>query len=290
VIPGVSGVNLRDWNRAKYKYKKMNDKSLLYLWKERTLYLGRLDEPLHLLQGAATLCVSLEGLMSIRLPGSDHLIETRSVLLPPDCSVYIDTRGHLIANLNLDVMGSDYHYLSKRMGQRCTNVHLDLEYETDFRSKLSALHRGGFGSDEAKELLYHALRPDNHAEFSCDNRVQRVVQKIQSAIDHNLPIEQLASSVNLSTPRLVQLFKKQTGVPIRRYRQWHRLYVTASHIGKGKNLTEAAIAAGFVDLSHCTHTFHQMLGVRPSYFLQRPNEIRVITEGDYSPETAVSTA
>lgn len=268
----------------------MNNKSLLYLWKERTLYLGRLDEPLHLSQGAATLCVSLEGLMSIQLPESDQVLETRSVLLPPDCSVYIDTKGYLIANLNLDVMGSDYHYLRERMRRVCANVHLDLEHEVSLRSELSALHCGGFSSDEAKAVLYRSLRPDNQSQFTCDNRVQRVVQKIQGAIDHNLPIEQLARSVNLSTPRLVQLFKKQTGVPIRRYRQWHRLYVTASNIGKGMNLTEAALAAGFVDLSHCTNTFHQMLGVRPSYFLQRPDDILVITQSDHSPEIDLSTA
>ncbi len=256
----------------------MNSKSLLYLWKERTLYLGRLDEPLHLLQGAATLCLSLEGVMSIQVSGLDREIEARSILLPPGCSVYIDTRNQLIANLNLDVMGSDYFFLSNIMPRKEGGLSLDLNEEHSFQEAFRKIHQSAYSSDEARRYLYDLMGAQAKAEFPHDDRVQKVVESVQGAIDHNLPIEYLAKSVSLSTPRLVQLFKRQTGVPIRRYRQWHRLFVTASQIGEGKNLTEAALAAGFVDLSHCTNTFHQMLGVRPSYFLQRPEEIKVITQ------------
>src|SRR5690606_9488719 len=115
--------------------------------------------------------------------------------------------------------------------------------------------------------------------YKSDPRVRRLVGLIQSEIGSNLSVEYLAEQVNLSVAGLTKLFKKQTGVPIRRYRQWHRLYVTATEIGKGKTLTEAAQSAGFVDLSHCIHTFNQMLGRKPSYYLQRPEEIKIITEG-----------
>lgn len=260
------------------KNKNMNTKSLLYLWNERTLYLGRLDAPLSLSQGAATLCVSLEGPMSITLPKKGKVFQSQSVLLPPGYSVHIDTHRNLIANLNLDVMGADYFYLAKQMNHSHFGVHFELNNQDDFVADLSSIHEQEYSSTEARVVLYNRLSKHSKEQYHVDERVEKIVHIIQHAIDHNLSIEHLAAEVNLSVPGLIKLFKKQTGVPIRRYRQWHRLFVTATEIGKGKSLTDAALAAGFVDLSHCTNTFNTMLGMRPSYFLQRPDEIRVMTE------------
>jgi len=260
----------------------MNKQSLLYLWKARTLYLGHLDEPLHLSQGAATLCVCLEGTLSVTLlkggEKSGEIIRTNAALLPPGCAVHIDTHQQLIANLNLDVMGSDYFSLSHEMLHKQSGVHFDLKNEQPLLSTLRETYQQAYESDIARARLYNFFGEQSLDNFVYDERVQTVVEAIQTSIDHNLSIEHLADSVNLSTPGLVKLFKKQTGVPIRRYRQWHRLFVTATEIGKGKSLTDAALAAGFVDLSHCTNTFNLMLGIRPSYFLKRPEEIRVLVE------------
>ena len=43
----------------------------------------------------------------------------------------------------------------------------------------------------------------------------------------NLSNEALAEQVGLSGDRLQRLFKQTTGIPIRRYRLWHRLFVTS---------------------------------------------------------------
>ncbi len=199
-------------------------------------------------------------------------------MIPSGCAVLIDTRQQPVVNLNLDVMGADQYLLAKRMQRIDGALSFDLKGEAHFRAKLQHLFATQAALSETKDTLEALLRHGSDSAFVVEPRVQAVVDLIQSSIGQNLSIEYLADKVNLSVPGLTKLFKKQTGVPIRRYRQWHRLYITATEIGNGKTLTEAALAAGFVDLPHCTHTFNLMLGMKPSYFLQRPDEIQVITE------------
>jgi AraC-like DNA-binding protein len=101
--------------------------------------------------------------------------------------------------------------------------------------------------------------------------VAKVVKKIKQTANDNL-----ASLVNLSVPRLVQIFKNQTGVPMRRYRMWHRLYIMAVKMASGGNLTEAAINARFTDSAHFSHTFKAMFGTAPTTILLQPNGLKII--------------
>jgi len=256
----------------------MNNKSLLYLSEERTLFVGRLDEPIFLSQGAATLTIALEGRCLVTAMDAGTTFESSCVLLNPGCSVHMDTRNQLIANLNLEVTGRDYHTLSCLMTNVGHGVHSGLNDESVFKNFFWEIFKQGLCLENSTALindLFYRYRPNGPA-FEVDERVLKVIQIIRGSIDKNLSIESLANSINLSVPALTRIFKKQTGVPIRRYRQWHRLFVTGVEVGRGKSLTEAALIAGFVDLSHCTHTFNSMLGLRPSYFLSRPEAIKVL--------------
>jgi AraC-like DNA-binding protein len=85
----------------------------------------------------------------------------------------------------------------------------------------------------------------------------------------------LAAQVGLSEPRLLQLFKETLGVPIRRYRQWHRLFVTAVGVTHGLSLTAAALEAGFTDSAHFSHTFRSILGTTPSAMFSPRGNIRL---------------
>ena len=254
----------------------MKPLSTIYLWKERTLFVGTLDDPVCLSQGAATLCISLGESFLVKQGGEGRAYTCTSVLIPPGCSVEVDTQHQAVANLNLDVMGVDFFNLSLNMTQQ-GDLYFGLKEEAGFRSELTRILHDRCSLSETKSTLEALLAVDNDS-FNKDRRVQAVVDLIQSSIEVNLSIECLAEKVNLSVPGLTRLFKKQTGVPIRRYRQWHRLYITATEIGKGRTLTDAALAAGFVDLPHCTHTFNMMLGMKPSYFLSKPDQIRVVIE------------
>jgi AraC-like DNA-binding protein len=255
--------------------------SRLYLWDKRTLYIGPLFEPLKLSQGAATLLVSLDKPISFSIEGEAENIECMSLLLPAGLSVSIDTGDAIVANCHLDPLGADFSGISVLMEKQCGKIGYDLKQYGEFRQVYQILQSQPLNSEDAYVLLEDLLEKrfsqfyPNHA---IDSRVAKVVEKIKQTADDNLSVDDLASLVNLSVPRLVQIFKKQTGVPMRRYRLWHRLFITAVAIASGGNLTEAAMNAGFTDSAHFSHTFKAMFGMTPTTILMQPNGLQIIIQ------------
>ena len=253
--------------------------SILYLWDKRTLYIGPLFESLKLSQGAATLVVSLDKPISFSMEGEAESIECMSLLLPAGLSVTIHTGDAIVANCNLDALGADFSGLTALMQDKHGKISYNLKQYADFQRVYQTFQAQQLDSESAYDLLDDLLEKrfsqfyPNHA---IDSRVARVVEKIKQTADDNLSVDDLASLVNLSVPRLVQIFKKQTGVPMRRYRLWHRLFITAVEMASGGNLTEAAMNAGFTDSSHFSHTFKAMFGMPPTIIFLQPNGLKII--------------
>ncbi len=250
--------------------------SLLYLWDKRTLYIGPLSETLQISQGAATLSVALDKPISFICKGMNQPITCRSLLLPAGFSVSVDTQDAIVVNCNLDALGCDFFALSQQMSKTHAGVAYELENEDQLINEFTNMRNTGKNSQAAFEQLDRLLGDQGHDEYKIDPRVVSVVEHIKQTVDDNLSVEDLASLVNLSVPRLVQLFKKQTGVPMRRFRLWHRLYVTAVKMGQGESLTQAAISAGFTDSSHFSHTFRDMLGMSPTGVFAQPNGLKIM--------------
>lgn len=253
--------------------------SLLYLWDKRTIYLGPMFEPVQLSVGAATLIISLNGPISFTIKGLGEVIECRSLLLPAGMSVKVDTQNSTIVNVSLDALGNDFHVLSKRMQHQHGKAAYGLIEEETFIKGFIELQVSDMNSTQAYAYT-DKLLDCNDDSYTIDKRVVHVVEHIKKNVDDNLSVEDLANSVNLSVPRLVQLFKQQTGVPMRRYRLWHRLFVTAVKMGQGLSLTEAALSAGFTDSSHFSHTFRGMIGMTPSSIFSQPNPLKIIVNDD----------
>ncbi len=249
--------------------------SLLYLWDKRTIYLGPLFEPVELSVGAATLIISLNDPISFMIKGMSEVIECRSLLLPAGMSVEVDTKNSTVVNVSLDALGNDFYVLSKRMQHQHGKAAYGLIEEEAFIKGFTQLRDSNMNSTQAYAHTDKLLNC-NDASYTIDKRVVHVVEHIKKTVDDNLSVEDLANSVNLSVPRLVQLFKQQTGVPMRRYRLWHRLFVTAVKMGEGLSLTEAALSAGFTDSSHFSHTFRGMIGMTPSAIFSQPNPLKII--------------
>lgn len=73
----------------------------------------------------------------------------------------------------------------------------------------------------------------------------------------------------LSVSRFMHLFSRELGVPFRRYRIWNRLRAAMRVALTGRNLTEAAISAGFTDSAHFARLFRETFGVTPSYVFRK---------------------
>lgn len=253
---------------------------ILYLWQRRTLHIANLVRPVELSQAAASLTVSLGGALRYRTPEMSNYESCTSLLLAPGSQVTVDVGDALIGTCYLDALGQDHELLAVHMAPQPGGVHRHIPRESGFREFFQRLHQAPLPSDEAFVQLEQLINPDGVPYPSTDPRVDTVVSLIRESVTENLSVDVLAAAVNLSVPRLVQLFREQVGVPIRRYRQWHRLYVTAHGVARGLSLTDAAIGAGFTDSAHFSHTFRTILGLRPSDIFSLPGEIRLIVANE----------
>lgn len=250
--------------------------NLLYLWDRRTLFVGALAETLGFSQAAASFTVSLDGPLRVSTPELPQPVLCHSLLMAAGQSAVVEVRDSVIAACYLDPFGVDYAALVPPMEHLQPGLYIrhpdQAHHQAIFRDLLGSLATADVAYATLEKLFAHP----NPGEVQIDPRVAKVVQLIKDSVAENRPVETLAQQVNLSVPRLAELFRQQIGIPIRRYRQWHRLYVTAIDVAQGRTITDAAIAAGFTDSSHFTHTFRTMLGVKPSVILSQLDRVRVI--------------
>ena len=221
-----------------------------------------------------------------------------SLLLPAGMSARVHTHDGIIANCNLDPLGADFDALYRLMQKHEYGVAYQLVSEKAFIASLLNIYKSQLSSKTAYEQLEQLITTDqnytdNLAHINkhvIDQRVVEVIKLIKETVDDNLSVDDLAATVNLSVPRLVQLFKRQTGIPIRRYRLWHRLFVAAMLVGEGESFTNAAVAAGFTDSSHYCHTFRSMLGVKPTFIIEQANKIRIIVPDKEDQTTTIENS
>ncbi|MFN3580775.1 MAG: helix-turn-helix domain-containing protein [Pseudomonas sp.] len=249
--------------------------NLLYLWDQRTFFLGVLPEPRQVSQAAPMLAVSLDHPMRVQAENCGRAIVCHSVLFRSGQQVRTDSGNGVVALCFLDPFGQDYANLAAAMTEVYDGMCVRLEEEPLFQSAFADVFRKPPAPDALYLMLEQLFHPDKTPPVLVDPRVVKVVQRIKSSVADNLSLTELASEINLSVPRLVELFKGHLGVPIRRYRQWHRLYVTAVGVSRGDSLTEAAIAAGFTDSSHFSNTFRTMLGMKPSTILSNRHRVHI---------------
>jgi AraC-like DNA-binding protein len=263
-----------------------NTTALLYLWDRRTVFVDRLDAPIRLSQAAANLSVTLGPAMHVNLPKERISFRCNSLLLPAGQTVEVDTGDAVVMSCYLDPFGEDYAALFGRTRQQFGKVGVHLENQSSFQTCCRLIQQPETAAAEAYRMLDDLIGRSSGGA-AVDHRMRRILELIKREVSENTPAEVLADEVGLSVPRLMQLFKQQVGVPIRRYRQWHRLFVTATGVSRGLSLTDAALAAGFSDSSHFHHAFCNILGMKPSAVLSRWPDIRLYAPA--SSEQDIST-
>lgn len=73
---------------------------------------------------------------------------------------------------------------------------------------------------------------------------------------------------------LQHTFRKEVGVPIRRFRVWFRLKAAALYMQRGSSLVDAALAAGFYDQPHFSNAFREPFGIQPGLIFREGVQIR----------------
>lgn len=229
--------------------------------------------------GAAALCVSIDGILSVLESESDTWRECRSVLIPPGCMHEINTNGACIAVLFLEPESEYYKTLQSLMGEGDCQCLYRLNHENKVIEMLHEIYSNRYEAEMTNGLLDKITALPSEMVNSrdlLDVRIDNVIRLIKDDVSQSYSVEALAERVNLSPTRLVHLFKEQTGVPIRRFRQWNRMKAVIAGAAEGMTLTEAALNAGFSDSAHFSRAFRNMFGIKPSFLLNRSTDLDII--------------
>jgi AraC-like DNA-binding protein len=122
----------------------------------------------------------------------------------------------------------------------------------------------------------HSLESDiiNHLQLTfghaitgyrkIDSRIERVIAQIINEQSESTQFVDLLKLSSLSASRLLHLFKKEVGIPIRRYILWCKTKRALTVIASGTTIKKAASIAGFTDAAHFNRSFLSMFGNSPS--------------------------
>lgn len=246
----------------------MKKKAVVYSTGARSIYVGKLERQFKRSSAQASLLVSLEDDLELMLPGQAEGVRNKSFLIPAGMDVQIDTHGSNVTLFFLDNLNTDFLRLLPMMRasvrlseQRCfyglTGTSDVVEFGNFLRNTRPAL-------SEVERIAYDWLNHPLRNQANTDPRIAHAVELIKQNYGQNDSVAWLAQQVGLSAPRLTELFKQVMGVPIRRFRLWHRIFATAANIEKGDSLTEAALKAGFADYAQFSRTYRLLAGGNPS--------------------------
>lgn len=263
---------------------KIINESLLYLWDQRTLYLGDLSDLLEVNPAASSLLIGLEDDFEIWTSSHEERIRTRSALIPAGVCASANNFEKPVAICYLDPCNQDFRALIRNMNIKVGGVYLECSYIDKQIAALNKIYREKTPAENAYSVLLNDILPleSNYPpQPKYLDAIQESIHIIKSHPTENISNRSIAEQIGtLSERQLQRYFKEIVGIPIRRFRLWHRLFVTATLMGFGMSLTDASIEAGFSDASHFSHTFRSMLGMKPSFVLKRRHAITIYMGGD----------
>lgn len=116
--------------------------------------------------------------------------------------------------------------------------------------------------------LQRALGQTTTAYRKLDPRIELIVSLISREQSESIQFNDLLKLSSLSASRLIHLFKKEVGIPIRRYILWCKTKRALAAIASATTIKEAASTAGFTDAAHFNRSFLSMFGNSPSNLLK----------------------
>jgi AraC-like DNA-binding protein len=144
---------------------------------------------------------------------------------------------------------------------------LERERFDPFDEKLQRAVAGGLQGREPAALaqsMCETLALQLPTVGPLDKRVQRVLDRLD--IEPGTSLDVLAEEVGLSYDRLSHLFSDEMGLPLRSYALSQKIHRAASLVGRGLNLTEIALSAGFADSAHFSRVWSKAFGASPAAF------------------------
>jgi AraC-like DNA-binding protein len=118
-------------------------------------------------------------------------------------------------------------------------------------------------------LKYTEEPPKSYSLNSSNRHVVMVKDYLNDNYDQDVSLKILSKLTELSPYYLLRLFKKEVGATPHLYLTQRRINKAKQFLISGDSLTEVAHKTGFVDQSHFTHRFKNMVGVTPGQYYSK---------------------
>lgn len=270
-------------------YKKNEHDSLMYLWRQRTLYVGPPHYSRYRKYNCDCLLIGFESALAIKKKGSTQLINSHIVLIPAGVSFHMGMEGKNFGLLFMDYLSLDL----KKTKAFAQSEHEGIFYnfETDIEQSLIEAIRNIYQTatyiecveTDIFELLKFDRTLDNYNVTTFpedpDPRLGQIINMyLNGDIDLNAPIAVAAKSVELSVSRVNQLFREHLKINFRIFRnrlRIHRFFLASAF---GRSNTQAALEAGFVDQAHFCRRFKESAGIKISVYNTKSVKCTIIVE------------
>ena len=253
-------------------------KSQLYLWSRWVLYVGRSFDSQEHTHHAVQLSIGLDGALRLN-KGTDQQTLLPGVIVNSEVSHSLLAEGQWVVSLYLEPESEDYERLIAYYPGEESGGFRALIVGDELKSQFLALLGNNINPILAKNLVEKLIGLKGVSTTrSLDLRVIKVLKYLEQNQSLNLPLEQLAKHVCLSPDRLAHLFRKEVGIPIRRFVLWKKCRLAAEAACRGKPLIYAAQEGGFTDSAHLTRSFQKLYGINPSFLFGREAQVAMYVD------------
>ncbi|MCG8314145.1 MAG: helix-turn-helix domain-containing protein [Pseudomonadales bacterium] len=242
----------------------MANNSQLYLWNDRTLYIGSIPQRTNLCLGAACFAVFLDSTANVK--GQQQRATAQTFLFPAASTIEIEKHQGRVAILMLDSLGYEYHALLGTMMHSKGGVAWRAVTEKAVVQTFKTIIRGNYGAKDLYFWMRSLTRPEDYvlqANYHHDPRVEKAMNLIKNYGDTPLDIMDCAQQIGMTVAELESFFYERTGLTLKGFRAWRLLGEALSYSAQGESVEVAAVKAGFADVEQYFKVFVHHFGMHP---------------------------
>lgn len=220
---------------------------------------------------AAHKFVYLRGQLDLMPPGySDRWTEE-----DPGLALIVQLSSGLLSraaeDLGLDPARATIDYRHQFSDPQIEHLVWALEADRSAGSPHGVLYADCLGHALAVHLLGRYRAPRDAARGLDRDRLRRVTDYIESHLERDLTLTELARVASLSGSHFKTLFKASVGLPVHTYVIQRRVERAKTLLQESRlSAAQVALDAGFAHQSHMARCMRRVLGITPSALMRRP--------------------